>query len=109
MRRFVLKLALCYFVSVFSVLLALRLPRLRKGELILVFFVLLLICACLVLSVSSSSWCLGWAAAYNCGTHWTFLLHFFEIFDVYSVYVLSLIKNFYYNLTVYKILLLRNI
>ena len=66
------------FVSVFSVLLALRLPRLRKGELILVLLVLLLICACLVLSVSSSSWCLGWAAACNCGTHWTFLLHFLK-------------------------------
>ena len=56
-----------------------------------------LICACLVLSASSSSWCLGraavsdcgipwtfllpffflrWAAAYNCGTPWTFLLSF---------------------------------
>ena len=26
------------------------------------------LCACLVLSVSSSSWCLGWAAACDCGT-----------------------------------------
>ena len=45
----------------FSVLLALQLPRLRKRELILVHFVCL-VCACLVLSVSSSSWCLGGAA-----------------------------------------------
>ena len=38
-RRFVLSLALCYFVLAFSVLLALRLPRLEKRELILVLFV----------------------------------------------------------------------
>ena len=38
-RRFVLCLTLCYFVLVFSLLLALRLPRLGKRELILVLFV----------------------------------------------------------------------
>ena len=38
-RRLVLCLTVCYFVLVFSVLLALRLPRLGKRELILVFFV----------------------------------------------------------------------
>ena len=38
-RRFVLCLKLCYFVFVFSVLLALRLPRLGKRELILALFV----------------------------------------------------------------------
>ena len=32
--------------------------------------------ACLVLSVLSSSWCLGRAAACDCGTPWTFLLPF---------------------------------
>ena len=32
------------------------------------------ICACLDLSVSSSSWCLGRAAVCDCGTPWTFLL-----------------------------------
>ena len=36
-----------------------------------------LICACLVLSVSSTSLCLGWAAACDCGTPWTFPLPFF--------------------------------
>ena len=30
--------------------------------------------ACLVLSVSSSFWCLGRAAVCDCGIHWTFLL-----------------------------------
>ena len=35
------------------------------------------ICACLVLSVSFSSWCLGRAAVCDCGTPWTFLLPVF--------------------------------
>ena len=35
------------------------------------------ICACLVLSDYISSWCLGRAAACDCGTPWTFLLPFF--------------------------------
>ena len=48
----------------FSVFLALRLPRLGKTELSYVCS----ICACLVLSVSSSSWCLGRAAVCDCGT-----------------------------------------
>ena len=74
-RRFALCLVLCYFVLMFfTVLLALRLPHLGKSELILMLFVRSLICACLVLSVSSSSWCLGRAAACDCGTSWTFLL-----------------------------------
>ena len=38
------------------------------------------ICACLVLSVSSSSWCLGRAAVYDCGIPWTFFLPFFTKF-----------------------------
>ena len=35
------------------------------------------ICACLDLSVFSSSWCLGRAAVCDCGTPWTFLLPLF--------------------------------
>ena len=35
------------------------------------------ICACLDLSVSSSSWGLGRVAVCDCGTPWTFLLPFF--------------------------------
>ena len=37
------------------------------------------ICACLVLSVSSSSWCLGRAAVCDYGTPWTFHLPFFAV------------------------------
>ena len=62
----------------FSVLLALRLPRLWKTELILVLYVRS-ICACLILSVSSSSWCLRSSAVCDCGTLWTFLLPTFFI------------------------------
>ena len=36
-----------------------------------------LVCDCLDLSISSSSWCLGNAAVCDCGTPWTFLLPFF--------------------------------
>ena len=62
------------FFLCFSVLLALRLPRLGKRE---CFSYVCSICACLVLSVSTSFWCLGRAAACDCGTPWTFLLPFF--------------------------------
>ena len=60
----------------FSVLLVLRLLGLGKRELILVLFVRLFVCACLDLSVSSSSWGLGRVAVCDCGTPWTFLLLF---------------------------------
>ena len=60
----------------FSVLLVLRLPRLGKREPIRFSYVCS-ICACLDLSVSSSSWGLGRAAVCHCGTPWTFLLPFF--------------------------------
>ena len=58
----------------FSVLLALQLPRLGKS-LSLVLFVRLFDLRLLVLSVFSSSWCLGRAVV--CGTPWTFLLPLF--------------------------------
>ena len=60
----------------FSVLSVLRLPRLGKRELILVLSYVCSVCACLDLSVSSSSWGLGRAAVCDCGTPWTFLLLF---------------------------------
>ena len=59
----------------FLILLVLRLPRLGKRELILVLFV---ICACLDLSVSSSSWGLG-RAAVCLGHSLDFSLTFFGV------------------------------
>ena len=44
--------------------------------------------ACLVLSVSLSSWCLGRAVACNCGTPLTFLLPFFSIVQRYILKML---------------------
>ena len=80
----------CVILFHYSVLLALRLPRLgkrereererereRERELILVLFVRLFNMLFLgFFSVSSSSSCLGWAATCNCGTPWPFLLYF---------------------------------
>ena len=64
-----------YQVTLNFSLLALRLPRLgRRESYYLCFSYVCSICACLVLSVSSSSWCLGRAAVCDCGTPWTFLL-----------------------------------
>ena len=57
--RFVLRLTLCNFALVFFNPLTLRLPRLGKRELILVFFVRLFDLCLFGLSVSSSSWFLG--------------------------------------------------
>ena len=71
----------------FSVLLALRLPRLGKRELVLVLFIYVCsICACLVLSVSYSSWCLGRAAVCDCDTSWTFLLTLFLVYEFRKIY-----------------------
>ena len=43
------------------------------------------ICACLVLSVSSSSWCLGGTAVCDYGYPWTFLLPFFKLLFLFAV------------------------
>ena len=71
----------------FSVLLVLRLPRLGKGELILVLFYVCSVCACLDLSVSSSSWGLGRAAVCDCGTPWTFLLPFLDNYRLLKIFM----------------------
>ena len=63
----------------FSVLSALRLPRLRKRELILVLFVRLFDLCLFGFVGLSSSWCLGRAAVCDCGTPWTFLLPFCQL------------------------------
>ena len=78
----------------FSVLLALRLPRFGKRELIVMLSYVCSICACLVLSVSSSSWCLGRATVCDCGTPWTFLLLFsVSSNDVQLLIIVQLFKQ----------------
>ena len=65
--------ALCYFVLVFFSPLSIAITSQGEEGANLVLFVRLFICACLVLYVSASSSCLGWAAACDCGTPGSFL------------------------------------
>ena len=75
-RRFV---TLCYFVLVFFSPLSIAITLLGEERANLsAFSYVCWICACLVLSVSSSSWCRRAAVSY-CGTPWTCLLPFFVI------------------------------
>ena len=99
-RRFVVCLTLCHFVLVFFSPFSIAMTSLWEKRANLsafrtfVRFVLVWICrlplhsafrtfvsicACLDLSVSSSSWCLGRAAVCDCGTPWTFFLPFFFV------------------------------
>ena len=80
-RPFVISLALCYFALVFSVFLALRLIAWGRESLSLCFLYVSWICACLVLSVSFSSWCLGRAAVCDCGSPWFCLTYFFLFYE----------------------------
>ena len=78
--RFVVCLSVCHFVLVFFSPLSITITSLgEERELTLVLSYVCSICACLDLSVSSSSWCLGRAVVCNCGTPWTFLLPFFTL------------------------------
>ena len=79
-RRFVLRLTLCYFVLVFFSPFSVAITWLGEERANLsafhtfVRFALVWFCLFprLVLSVSSSYWCLRRAAACDCGTLWTF-------------------------------------
>ena len=77
-RRFVLCLALFYFILVFFSPFSIVITSLGEKRDSLGVFVLLFDLRMFGLSVSSSSWCLGRVAAYDCGTPWTFLLPFFS-------------------------------
>ena len=86
-RRFVLCFPLCYFVLVvfspFNIAIT-SFEEERAGQ-SWCFSYVCSICACLNLSVSSSSWCLGRAAVSDCGTPWTFLLPFIPYISTYIV------------------------
>ena len=83
----------------FSVLLVLRLPRLRKRELILVLFVRLFGLCLFRLSVSSSSWGLGRAADGDCGTPWGFLLPFWSLKEYFYDFKRCPNTYVYYGIT----------
>ena len=82
-RRFVVRLSMCHFVVVFSVLLVLRLPRLGQRELILLLFVRLFD-LCLfgfvgfLFFLGSGKGCSLWL-----WHPWTFLLPFLRLSQVY--------------------------
>ena len=88
-------LALCYFVLEFVSPFSIAITSLGEE-----------ICACLVLSVSSSSSCLGWAVACDCGTPWTSLLLF--LFINTSFQNLSLIAPFS-NISLYDFQFMRSV
>ena len=66
---------MCHFVLVFFSPFSIAITSLGEERAYLSAF--RSICACLDLSVSSSSWGLGRAAVCDCGTPWTFLLPVF--------------------------------
>ena len=76
-RRFVVCLSVCNFVLAFFSPFSIAITSLGEEKANLSAF--RTICACLDLSVSSSSWGLGGAAVCDCGTPWTFLLPFFAL------------------------------
>ena len=79
MRRFVLRFTWCYFVLVFFSPLSIAITLLGEERANLSAFRTFVRFALVwLLSVSVSSWCLGRAAAYDCGTPWAFLLPFFQ-------------------------------
>ena len=71
--RFVVCLSVCHFVLVFFSPFNIAIISLGEERANLSACS---VCACLDLSVSSSSWGLGRAAVCDCGTPWTFLLPF---------------------------------
>ena len=94
-RRFVLCLTLCYFVLVFFGPFSIAITSLGVERANLsVFSYVCLICACLVLSVSSSSWCLGRATVCDYGTPWAFLLPFFPCLVCKNTVELQWLKCF---------------
>ena len=77
-RRFVVCLSVCHFVLVFFSPFSIAITSLGEERANLsAFRYVCSICACLDLSVFSSSWGLGRAAVCDCGNPWTFLLPFF--------------------------------
>ena len=86
MRRFVLCLTLCHFVLVFFSPFSIVITSLGEDRANLsAFSYVCSICACLDLSVCSSSWCLGKAAVCDCGTPWTFLLPFLQSWSIFQI------------------------
>ena len=80
-RRFVVCLSVCHFALVFFSPSSIAITLLGEDRANLSAF--RMVCACLDLPVSSSSWGLGRAAVCDCGTPWTFFLPFFHIWRLF--------------------------
>ena len=78
-RRFVVCLTLCHFVLVFFSPFSIAITSLGEERANLSAFLVCSIYACLDLSLSSSSWCLGRAAVCDCGTPGLFSYLFFYL------------------------------
>ena len=79
-RRFVVCLSVCHFVLMFFSPFSIAITSLGEERANLsAFRTFVRACACLDLSVSSSSWGLGRAAVCDFGTPWTFLLPFLQL------------------------------
>ena len=74
-RRFVVCLSVSHFVLVFFSPFSIAITSLGGER---SFSYVCSVCACLDLSVFSSSWGLERAVVCDCGTPWTFLLPFFS-------------------------------
>ena len=95
-RRFVVCLSVCHFVLVFFSPFSIAITSLGEERANLSAFRTFVrsVCACLDLSVSSSSWGLGGAAVCDCGTPWTFLLPFF----FFRINQLLKLPSFFFNI-----------
>ena len=90
-RRFVVCLSVCHFVLVFFSPFSIAIASLGEERANLsAFSYVCSVCACLDLSVSSSSWGLGRAVVCDCGSTWTFLLPFLN-FVINQRVILSLV------------------
>ena len=79
-RRIVFCLTFCHFVLVFLSPFSIAITLLGEERAnFSAFSYVCSICACLDLSVSASSWCLGRDEVCDCSTPWTFLLPLFRI------------------------------
>ena len=82
-RRFVLRIALCYFVLVSFSPFSIEITMLGEERAYLSAFRMFVRFA-LVWFLYISSWCLGRAAGCDCGTPWTFFLPFFQSWQLFN-------------------------
>ena len=88
---------MCHFVLVFFSPFSIAITSLGEERANISAFRTFVRFVCVDLSVSSSSWGLGWAAVCDCGTPRTFLLLFFITFIFIESISVLLAGNFFKN------------